>query len=437
MRRALAVLLLTVCRLPAQNLPPEVLTLARIRAHVREALDRLPDCTCLETVDRFVKPRGKNLRRLDTVVLQILFSGGDELFASPGDTRWETSPFAFLSSGMMGNGLFALHLRSIFLNNQAIIKYHGMESPIGRPEARYDFDMSRMLSGYTVHHAGAAGRVATYGSFWADPKTYDLCLLEFHAVDIPPELRYVDVSTAITYARVRIGESDVLLPQTADLRTTGTDGEENRDVIEFTHCQGYQAESKLRFGDANDTAAAARPAAASLKPAVENTLPPELRVAIALHNALDDHAAVGSLLEGKVVGAVTQKHKVLVPEGATVKGRLRRLERYTDAGDYFTVGLEFTEVETPDAKLRFYAELQDMDHLEGVEMTLHITRMEPGESHSGRTGNLTWTNVYREQIRTNEVPGVGIFFARGAHFSLPAGFKTVWKTQPYPRSATP
>ena len=90
---------------------------------------------------------------------------------------------------MMGNGLFALHLRSIFLNNQAIIKYHGMESPIERPEARYDFDMSRMLSGYTVHHAGAAGRVATYGSFWADPKTYDLRRLEFHAVDIPPELR--------------------------------------------------------------------------------------------------------------------------------------------------------------------------------------------------------------------------------------------------------
>jgi len=437
MRRALAVLLLTVCRLPAQDLPPEVLTLARIRAHVREAVERLPDCTCLETVDRFVKPRGKDPRRLDTVVLQILFSGGNELFASPGDTHWETNPFAFLSSGMMANGLFALHLRSIFLNNQAIIKYHGMESPVGRPEARYDFDMSRMLSGYTVHHAGAAGRVAMHGSFWADPKTYDLRRVEFHAVDIPPELRYSDVSTAITYARVRIGESDVLLPQAADLQTIGTDGLQDRDLIQFTHCQGYRAESKLRFGDANDAEPGPHPVAASLKPEAESMLPPDLRVIIALNDGFDERTAVGSLLEGKVVGTVAQKHKVLVPEGAPVKGRVRRLERYSDDGDYFTVGLEFTEVDTPDANLRFYAELQDLDRLEGVEMALRITRLVPGESGSGRSGHLAWTNVYRERIWTSEVPGVGLFFVRGGHFSLPAGFRTVWRTLAYPRSSVP
>jgi hypothetical protein len=153
---------------------------------------------------------------VDRAVLQILFSGGKELFASPGDTHWETDPFAFLTSGMMGNGIFALHLKAVFLNNQAIIRYKGDESPTGRREARYDFTISRMSSGYTVQHAGASGVVAERGSFWADPETYDLRRLEFHAEEIPPELLYADIFTAIDYDRVRIcGPSTWMAKRTA------------------------------------------------------------------------------------------------------------------------------------------------------------------------------------------------------------------------------
>ncbi len=436
MRRPLSLLFLAVFSLPAQDLPPEVLTLARIRDRVRETVERLPDCTCVETVARFRKPAGKELKPLDRAVLQILFSGGKELFAFPGDTRWEASPFAFLTSGMMSNGLFALHLRAIFVNNQSIIKYKGEESPTGRREARYDFNISRMASGYTVQHAGASGVVAMRGSFWADPETYDLHRLEFHAEEIPFELLFADISNTVYYNRVRIGESGVLLPQTADVRTIGVDGEENRNLIEFTHCQGFQAESTLVFGAARDAAPAAGPAATPPQPAAaEAALPPELRIAVALSTPLDDRAAVGSLIQGKVAGGVTQKGKVLVPEGALVEGRIRRLERYSDAGDYFIVALEFTRLETPGGNLRFYADLQDVDRREGADMALsNTTRVERGGS---LPAGVTWDNVYRQRIWTREVPGVGTFFVRGSSFSLPPGFKTVWKTQLYPLPAPP
>jgi hypothetical protein len=371
---------------------------------------------------------------VDRAVLQILFSGGMELFASPGDSHWEANPFSFVSSGMMGNGLFALHLKAIFLNSQAIIKYRGDEFPTGRREAHYDFNVSRMASGFRVQHLGASGVVAMRGSFWADPETYDLRRLEFHAEEIPPELFYANISTTIYYGRVRIAESDVLLPQTADVRTTGVDGEENRNLIEFTHCQGFRAESTLLFGAAADAAPTAGPAATSPKPAAaEGTLPPELRIAVALSTPIDDRAAVGSLIEGKVVGSVMQKGKVLVPEGALVVGRIRRLERYSDAGGYFIVALEFTRLETPGGNLRFYADLQDVDRREGVEMVLiNTTRAERGEFRS-----LTWDSTHSERIWTHEVPGVGTFFVRGSNLSLPPGFKTIWMTQPYPRPASP
>lgn len=432
MRRSLSLLFLAVVRVSAQPLPPEVLTLARIHDRVREAVERLPDCTCVETVARFRKSAGKDLKPVDRVVPQILFSGGKELFASP--THWETSPLAFLTSGMISNGLFALNLKTVFLDNHAIVRYKGDESPTGRREARYDFHISRMSSGYTIQHAGASGSAALRGSFWADPETYDLRRLEIHADEIPSELLYADISTTIDYNRVRIGERDILLPQTADVRTIGVDGEESRNLIEFTHCQGFRAESTLLFGAARDGAPATGPAATPPKPATaEGTLPPDLRISVALSAPLDDHAAVGSLVQGKMVGSVMQKEKVLVPDGAMVTGRIRRLERHSDAGDYFIVALEFTRLETPGGDLRFYADLQDVDRAEGAEMVLNnITRVESGASQSA-----AWYNTSSQRIWTQELPGVGTFFVRGSSFSLPSGFKTMWKTQPYPLPAAP
>jgi hypothetical protein len=173
--------------------------------------------------------------------------------------------------------------------------------------------------------------------------------------------------------------------------------------------------------------------------AAEGTLPPELRIAVALSTPLDDRAAVGSLIEGKVVGGVMQKGKVLVPEGTPVKGRIRRLERYSDAGDYFIVALEFTRLETPGGDLRFYADLQDVERREGVEMVFSTAHVEQGgfRPADSKPNDVTWSKTSRERIWTHEVPGVGTFFVRGSHFSLPPGFKTVWKTQPFPRPAAP
>jgi hypothetical protein len=437
MRRAPALFLLAAVCLPGQDLAPGVLALSRIRARVRQAVDRLPDCTCVETVDRYWKPAAseKEIAPVDRVVLQVLFSGGKELFAAPGDTRWDADPMAFLASGLMGNGLFAVDLKVVFLNNQCIISYQGEEPHAGRRQARYDFYSSSMMSGYTVHNAGASGAVAIRGSFWADPQTFDLLRMEFHAEEIPPAVSYSAISTSIEYDRVRIGEGDVLLPQAADLRITGLSGEQKWNHIEFTHCQAFHTESTMRFG-AGDVASASAAAVAPAPPVEEGTLPPGLRVAIALSAPLEDRTPVGSLIEGKVVGSVMQKGKVLIPGGTPVQGRIRRLERYSDAGGYFTVGLEFMRIETPSRTLRFYADLQDVDRSEGADTFLGTVHAEAG-GFSGFHQQAEWSRTERVGIATHEVPGVGTFFVRGSRFSLPPGFKTIWKTQPYPGPAHP
>jgi hypothetical protein len=409
--------LLAALPLAAQDLlPHEVLMLSRIRARVRQALDRLPDCTCVETVARYHKTAGKELKFMDNVVFQVLFSGDKELFASPGDTHWEKTPFSLVSSGMLGTGLFALHLRSVFLDNQSLIRYHGMEEPGGRSQARFDFSISRMLSGYTITHGSVSAVAGISGSFWADPATYDVRRLEFHAEDLPLELLYADVFTGISYERVRVGETEQLLPQSADLRTVGIDGEENRNTIEFTHCQGFRTESTLTFEPpAPAEAAAPAPKQTTTR---EGILPPELRVTVALTSGLDNHSAVGTLVDGKLVDDVVLKGKILVAAGATVRGRVRRLEHYD--GGYFIVALEFTTIQTPTQNLQFYAGLLDLDRPEGVATVLTVDR---------RSSD---TAQFRTRISTPDLPGVGTFFVRGPRFLLPPGFKTVWKTRLYP-----
>ena len=264
-----------------------------------------------------------------------------------------------------------------------------------------------MMSGFHLQNGSASGVAGQRGSFWADPETYDVRRLEFHAEDIPPELLFRDVATSIWYERVRVGDADVLLPQTAALSTTDAGGEESRDVIEFTHCQAFHTESTLSF---TGESAAAAPA----KPPAEGTLPADLRITIALSQGVDDHTAVGSPIEGKVVGDLVHRRRTLSPDGAAVKGRVRRLERHPEDGGYFEVALEFDRIETPDANLRFYADLQEVDRSNGAVVDLLARRPRPPE---------------------HELPGVGTFFVRGTRFLLPPGFKTIWKTRPYPHAA--
>jgi hypothetical protein len=85
-------------------------------------------------------------------------------------------------------------------------------------------------------------------------------------------------------------------------------------------------------------------------------------------------------------------------------------------------------LETPGGTLRFYAEMLDVDRREGAEMLFtSTTRVE-----SGGSGSAAWYNTHSERIWTHEVPGVGTFFVHGSSFSLPPGFKTMWKTERYP-----
>jgi hypothetical protein len=234
--------------------------------------------------------------------------------------------------------------------------------------------------------------------------------------------------TSIDYARTRLADDlVVLLPESAEVRLARFSGEISYNRIEFTHCRVFRSESSINFGAADYPEQTPRFGAASIDDTVR-PLPPGLQITVKLRTRISGDAPVGTLIDGVVGNNVAaKKGAVVIAAGSPVRGRIRRMERYTDPFPYFVVGLEFTEVEVQGIRCRFYADLVEIDAARGVEQRLS-TR------DTSQTSDLFYGGTVTRQTKENlffyNLPGVATFFFRGSRLDLPVGFRTVWKTRP-------
>jgi len=415
----------------AQSLAPEVLLLARIKSHMREELSNLPNYTCLETITRFHKRAGSRnrfpaqMRPLDVVRLEIVYSNHREWYGSPGGRSLSAdNPFGFVGSGMIGTGAFALALNSLL--EKATMRHRGEEAMDGRTTVRYDFHLPRFLKGPVISVPGGSDTVGEEGAFWVDPHSLDFIRLESHATEIPPYLPVEAESEIVNYARTRIGERNVLLAQQADLHLAlETSGEENYDRLEFTHCRAFFAESTVRFERESQELGKEPPpdARAVISAPMDPSLavPALLLVTVQLTTPITNNAPVGTLIEGKISGDFHHKGKIVIRDGSLINGRIRRLERYqsTTRGE-FIVGLEFTDVETTGGPLRFYADLLQMDRHPGIRPALsEQVFVRSGAGYQTRSQTITLP----------ELPGVASFFVDGDTFPVLNGLRMVWRTR--------
>jgi hypothetical protein len=406
----------------AQALPPEVLLLARVKAHTREQLARLPNCSCLETVRRDHQRAGGVMRPLDTMRLKVLYSDGRELYASPGDRRFgDNQPADFAAGGTTSNGHFALFLSEIASEGSLSYEYKGEESLSGRRLARYDYRVPVTMNGNTITMPEGQGYTGIKGSFWADQAAYDIVRIVAEDVEIPPHLPLASFVTSIDYAHTNLGGTDFLLPQSADSRLVKFSGEESRNHIEFTHCHLYGAQSSISFG-----APEGQPRfAASSVLEMNRELLPALQIVIKLSSRITEKTTVGALILGVVEGNVLRRKSVLIPGGSPVRGRVRRLEWNDEKGGSYIVGLEFTEIEAAGTRYRFFADLVDTDRLPGLSRTISTFRHEANTLPLGGGTILDAHDV----LFLPDLPGVGSFFVQARQLDLPPGFRTTWKTR--------
>jgi hypothetical protein len=88
-----------------------------------------------------------------------------------------------------------------------------------------------LFSIYEITVNGHYAKVASSGSFWADPATAELLRLSEQADDIPPDLDTLSVTSTIDYSRLLLGSKPFLFPQTAVLTLVRASGAESRNRI--------------------------------------------------------------------------------------------------------------------------------------------------------------------------------------------------------------
>ena len=424
MTRAIALALIALNGLFAEELPQHVLNLARVKARVQENLRTVPDYTCLAVTDRFEQGfRDAAPRQVDVVRMEVAHSGGTDLYAWPGATSFEASSAAeLIGAGMYGSGEFATHLGNLF-GGFAVIKYAGEADVLGRKLWRWNYSLAEAFNKWAVTFGSRTANAGEIGSFWVDERTFDIARLEVHSDGLPPNFPISQVDTMIDYARVRIGAREVLLPQSAlTITTEGFSGKRSQNYTEFSHCRQYVTQSEVKYNVQEPPVAEG----ASSSGVKETTIPANLRVAIALTTEVNSQtAAVGDLIEAVVTSEVTQKNRTIVPKGAVLRGRLRRMDLRAGPPDQFVVGLEFMDLESPGHHARFLGRLERVDtQVPGFHSLMDFMHVKQKPTAWG-VEVVTSGTAYRIPA----IPGVGVFFIEGSSFRLPKGMAMTWVTE--------
>jgi hypothetical protein len=378
-----------------------------IRERIRDNLNRMPDYVCTQTVERSVRSgAGAPLKTLDTLRLEVALVGNRELFSWAGASRFQEQELADLvGRGAVGTGSFALHAKTVFLTGAAEFEYRGEDVKDGRKAFRFTYSVPLEASRYRVRMQPHEAVVAFKGAFLADAETLDVIRLEVHAEDLPQKLGLIRVSDVMEYARTPIGGTDFLLPRASELTMSGAYGDESVNRAKFGACRQYSAVSTLSFE--TNSGPAAPTAASPISPGV--ILDVELESEIAL-----SHASIGDLLTARLARAAGG-----LPQGATVTGRIVRLDRSTLPIEHFVLGLRLEEIETPEGRVPLAATMEEVSSVSGL--IKQTKRLNPTFDRKRKP---------RLEILVREhQAGEGVLHWEAKRPAIPAGLRMRWRTE--------
>lgn len=407
--------------LEAQSqLPKDVIQLSQLKREVRKAVATLDNYTCVETIDREERKNARQrFQHLDTLNVEVAVVKDRELYSWPGAKEFEDRDVAeMVGAGLMSTGGFRSAIKSVFIDNVSTIKWHGEEEILGRRALLWDYVIPYNLSGWVVHVEGRSGLVSETGSFWADAETLELLGIETVAGDIPPDLLVASIKQTVDYSRMHVRERDPLLPQSVETSVTKLNGVESLNRIEFSHCREFSGAAELSF---NKPASIENPASA----VTEFQIPAGLEISVRMAQAIDSKtAAVGDSIRAIIDMPVRSHGTDLIPKGALLLGRIRRLERQLEPHPYYLVGLEFTDIEFAGHHARFTGQMFGAAAIPGLALGLSTNSM--NRNTAGVAGHLLTTHTETEV--PFKVPGVSTFFMEGRDFRIPEGLHMTWVT---------
>jgi hypothetical protein len=427
-RSILVCLAAAVAHGQAAHDPQAVLDAARSR--LQAMAQNLEKYVCVETIDRSyyqrVAPRKApamptpppacaplppndpyQLATTDRVRLEVTVSQGAELHSWPGATRFdERNVDDLIRNGPVSTGSFGAYLNSIFGQPGVAYQYKGEQTANGKTLYEYAYQVPLAASHFEVKTNTGWRPTAYEGEFRVDPQSYELASLTVRTVDPPVGAAFCQAGATLDYQRVHIGDSDLLLPRQAELQIELKNGPETRNATTFANCREYQAESEIVFDDSASTGAAAPQAAGRGRVALPIGLPVTLALTAPIDTAT---AAAGDPVEAKVVKGIRRpgSSEDLVPAGAIVRGRIRRVEHHLLPSPYFRIVLAFNRVDVNSAISPF------------------VVRSEPDKELAEKLNanfDLRDTGIWYWGV------GTFLFPTNKPEIVIPAGFESKWFT---------
>jgi hypothetical protein len=399
--------------------------LARLRDEVLRHARRIPNHTCVETIEREEYepvlgrigkscdallarrrqsdfPRHLRLEVSDRIRLDVGLARAGEMYSWPGAREFsEGHVYQFVPQGAMGTGPFGALLLAVFEARNPHFLYEGETTAGGRRLMRYSFLMHEEDSLYRVEVGGSAIVTGFTASLLVDPGTAELVQLSVRTGELPGVTTMCEADTTLDYGKVPLGGVDYMMPVATRQRFIGRDGAESENRISFDSCREFRGESTVEFG------AAGRAVSPDPAPVpVGLHLPPAHRVIIEMASAIEiPTAAAGDRIEGRLVDAVGD-----LPAGARVEGRLMEVRAHHVKPVNVAVALRWETVEFDGRKAPLALKPHHRDGMLIAEKVLQVsmgTRIERTFSDPGQYDS------YRFPGQTRVVP---------------AGFRTEWLT---------
>jgi hypothetical protein len=340
--RSCALLLTAATVASTANPDPEEL-FRKVRSKVLDDVSHVPRYTCVQTVNRAqyrpqygIKPGScreliaarKQLTSYgyliarDRLRLDVAVVDGAETFSWAGARRFETRHVdELVKSGATGSGEFVSYLTSVFGSDTDSISYLG--------QSVFAFNVPLKNSHYRYHTSGPDRTVGYHGSFLVDPAATELKRLTIVADEFPAGEAACMVEDTMDYHRVKIGNGDFLLPETATMDVLFNEGIESVNETSYSSCHEYTGESTIRFDE--DATAPVTPKTDAPQPtAPARRLPPGVRFRIGLTSPVhSETAAAGDAVTGTILHEVKDRRLGIVArENDVVHGRILRLEQH-------------------------------------------------------------------------------------------------------------
>jgi hypothetical protein len=420
--------------------PEEVL--AKARGNMLDRTERLPNYTCVQTVDRkYFKPakpafpvpscnelsarsNEKNyhlkLEATDRLRLDVKVSNGTEIGAWAGAGNFGDGNVMKLIQGPFGTGGFGTFLTDIFAGSSVAFHFEGEESLDHRKLFRYRFQIARDASHYMVHSGSEWIATGYSGMVWIDLNSFELRRLLVQASELAEETGACESNSSVEYAQTRIGTGDFLLPQRSALHFLMRDTTESDVATTYSRCRQFLGEARL--------VTAPSAVAAELPPTPATTvIPADLVVPLTLAQPIDTNtAAAGDVVVATVSEPVRdpKSSEVVIPVRSIVRGRVLRMEHSLGPPGQFVIAIQLETIE-----------------IHGVTSPIYAIRLRYEEIPAVKSA----TSGLVERSRQIVLPPPGqsalvsnfSISSKAKHFVLPRGLAMQWITVRAPDVSQP